>query len=68
MRDYPTNKRMMLFSGSSNPSLALKVAEYLNIELGQVERKRFKNGEIYIRFMKASEEQMFLLCKHVQIP
>lgn len=50
MRDYPTNKRMMLFSGSSNPSLALKVAEYLNIELGQVERKRFKNGEIYIRF------------------
>ncbi|MCL5071639.1 MAG: ribose-phosphate pyrophosphokinase, partial [Actinobacteria bacterium] len=50
MRDYPTNKRMMLFSGSSNPALTLKVAEYLNIELGQVERKRFKNGEIYVRF------------------
>jgi len=50
MRDYPTNKRMMLFSGSSNPALALKVAEYLNIQLGQIERKRFKNGEIYVRF------------------
>ena len=50
MRDYPTNNRMMLFSGSSNPALALKVAEYLNIKLGQMERKRFKNGEIYIRF------------------
>jgi ribose-phosphate pyrophosphokinase len=51
MRDYPTNNRMMVFSGSSNPALALKVAEYLNIELGQVEKKRFKNGEIYIRFI-----------------
>ncbi|MDD5659353.1 MAG: ribose-phosphate pyrophosphokinase [Actinomycetota bacterium] len=50
MRDYPTNKRMMLFSGSSNPALSLKVAEYLNIKLGQIERKRFKNGEIYVRF------------------
>jgi len=53
MRDYPTNNRLMLFSGSSNPALALKVAEYLNIELGQVERKRFKNGEIYVRFMES---------------
>ena len=51
MRDYPTNNRMMVFSGSSNPALALKVTEYLNIELGQVEKKRFKNGEIYIRFI-----------------
>ncbi|MHB1253191.1 MAG: ribose-phosphate diphosphokinase [Candidatus Humimicrobiaceae bacterium] len=51
MRDYSTNNRMMVFSGSSNPALALKVAEYLNIELGQVEKKRFKNGEIYIRFI-----------------
>jgi len=51
MRDYPTNKRMMVFSGSSNPALALKVAEYLNIDLGQVEKTRFKNGEIYIRFI-----------------
>jgi ribose-phosphate pyrophosphokinase len=53
MRDYPTNNRMMIFSGSSNPALALKVAEYLNIKIGQVERKRFKNGEIYIRFMES---------------
>jgi len=53
MRDYPTNNRMMVFSGSSNPALALKVAEYLNIELGQVEKTRFKNGEIYIRFIES---------------
>jgi ribose-phosphate pyrophosphokinase len=53
MRDYPTNNRMMVFSGSSNPALALKVAEYLNIDLGQVEKTRFKNGEIYIRFIES---------------
>ena len=50
MRDYPTNKRMMLFSGSSNPDLVSKVAEHLSIEIGKMERKRFKNGEIYVRF------------------
>ena len=50
MRDYPTNKRMMLFSGSSTPQLAAKVAEYLNIEVGKIERKKFRNGEIYVRF------------------
>ena len=27
MRDYPSNKRMMLFSGSSNPALAEKISE-----------------------------------------
>ncbi|MCX6347173.1 MAG: ribose-phosphate pyrophosphokinase-like domain-containing protein, partial [Actinobacteria bacterium] len=43
----------MVFSGSSNPALALKVAEYLNIDLGQVEKTRFKNGEIYIRFIES---------------
>ena len=53
MRDYPTNNIMMVFSGSSNPALALKVAEYLNIDLGQVEKTRFKNGEIYIRFIES---------------
>jgi ribose-phosphate pyrophosphokinase len=50
MRDYPSNKRMMLFSGSSNPMLAEKVANNLGIEMGRVKRETFKNGEIYIRF------------------
>jgi phosphoribosylpyrophosphate synthetase len=45
MRDYPTNNRMMVFSGSSNPALALKVTEYLNIDLGQVEKKGLKTGK-----------------------
>jgi ribose-phosphate pyrophosphokinase len=50
MKDYPTNKRMLLFSGSSNPELAAKIAENLEMNLGKVTRTKFKNGEIYIRF------------------
>jgi ribose-phosphate pyrophosphokinase len=44
------NKRMMVFSGSSCPQLAEKIAEDLGITLGKVSRTHFKNGEIYVRF------------------
>ncbi|MFO7928548.1 MAG: ribose-phosphate pyrophosphokinase [Candidatus Humimicrobiaceae bacterium] len=50
MRDYPTNKRMMVFSGSSNIELAKKIAKSLNVNLGKVTRTKFKNGEIYVKF------------------
>ncbi len=50
MRDYPTNKRMMLFSGSSNIPLAEKIAKNLGISLGKVTRTKFRNGEIYVKF------------------
>ncbi len=50
MRDYPSNKRMLLFSGSSNIELTEKIAENLEIKIGKVTRTKFKNGEIYIRF------------------
>ena len=36
MRDYPSNKRMMLFSGSSNPELAGRIAKNLGIKLGKM--------------------------------
>src|SRR4030065_1900024 len=41
---------MMLFSGSANPALAEEVAGWRGIHVGGVERSRFANGEIYIRF------------------
>jgi len=43
-------KRLMLFSGSANPELATEVAERLGVELGQVSRKVFANGEVSISF------------------
>ena len=43
----------MLFSGRSNPVLAGKIADQLNIELGEVELKTFANGETYVRYRES---------------
>jgi ribose-phosphate pyrophosphokinase len=50
MSDYSNNKRMMLFSGSSDPELTDRIAENLQIAVGEVTRTKFKNGEIYVKF------------------
>jgi len=38
---------MKIFAGSSNPSLAQEVAEYLKVELGKCVLERFSDGEIH---------------------
>jgi ribose-phosphate pyrophosphokinase len=43
-------KRLMLFSGRSNPELAEKIAERLGIALGELELKTFANDETYVRY------------------
>ena len=50
VKEETKNKRMMLFSGSSAPELSEKIAEDLDIKLGEVSRTHFKNGEIYVKF------------------
>ncbi|HVR77143.1 MAG TPA: ribose-phosphate diphosphokinase [Acidimicrobiia bacterium] len=40
---------MMLFTGGANIPLAEEVAEVLGVALGDLERSRFANGELYIR-------------------
>ena len=50
MRDYPSNQRMLLFSGSAHTEFTDNIARHLNIKVGDVTRRKFKNGEIYIRF------------------
>ncbi|MGH8952870.1 MAG: ribose-phosphate diphosphokinase [Acidimicrobiia bacterium] len=40
---------MMLFTGGANIPLAEEVAEALGVALGDLERSRFANGEIYVR-------------------
>ena len=49
--ERPSRKRLMLFTGSANPGLAEEVATLLDVKLGRVERSRFADGEIYIRFI-----------------
>ncbi len=43
-------KRLMLFSGRSNPELAHRIAGQLRIELGHVKLKTFPDGETYCRY------------------
>ena len=47
-----TQKRLMLFAGRSNPALAEKIAEKLDVTLGSVLLKTFANGEIYARYQE----------------
>ena len=44
------HKRLMLFSGRSNPALGEAIAERIGIELGEVLLKTFTNGEVYVRY------------------
>ncbi|MGD9014155.1 MAG: ribose-phosphate pyrophosphokinase-like domain-containing protein, partial [Desulfobacterales bacterium] len=37
-----------IFSGNSNPDLAKKICEYLNLSLGSAQVKTFSDGEIQI--------------------
>lgn len=43
-------KRLMLFTGRSNPELAQRIAGQLDLELGRVKLKTFANGETYCRY------------------
>jgi ribose-phosphate pyrophosphokinase len=40
---------MKIFSGSSNPVLAGKIAEYLSLPLGEVEIRRFPDEEVFVK-------------------
>ncbi|MCF8241157.1 MAG: ribose-phosphate pyrophosphokinase [Melioribacteraceae bacterium] len=39
-----------IFSGSSNPDLTEKIRKYLGFTKGQVDLKRFSDGEIWVKF------------------
>jgi len=41
-----------IFSGSSNPSLAGEISKYLEIPLGEMELKRFPDGELFARYLE----------------
>jgi ribose-phosphate pyrophosphokinase len=46
-------KRLMVFSGSSHGELALRIAEQLGVELGEIELSTFPNGETYVRYCES---------------
>ncbi|MDQ3957044.1 MAG: ribose-phosphate diphosphokinase [Actinomycetota bacterium] len=46
----PTQKRLMIFSGTANRPLAEEVARELGMKLGAVDINSFANSETYVRF------------------
>ena len=44
-----TKKKMMVFSGTTHPTLAQKIAEHLGVDLCDADLTRFASGEIYFR-------------------
>jgi ribose-phosphate pyrophosphokinase len=41
-----------IFSGSANPALAQKIAEYLGVTLGSVKISRFPDGEVWVKIQE----------------
>lgn len=44
---------LKIFSGTANPELSREVAEYLEIDLGQVKISPFSDGEIYVQVQES---------------
>jgi len=43
-------KRLMVFSGRSNPALGERICDHLGMHPGEAEVKTFSNGEVYVRY------------------
>jgi ribose-phosphate pyrophosphokinase len=48
-RELVTRKTMMVFSGTTHPTLSDEIAEHLGIQLCEARIRRFSDGEIYFR-------------------
>jgi len=47
--DDRRKEEMKLFTGSANPELAMKVADFLGMSLGEIDIERFPDGEIFVK-------------------
>lgn len=52
MRRYWEQGELKIFSGNSNPSLAIKISEILGIPLGKIRVGRFADGEIDVHILE----------------
>lgn len=44
-----TEGKLKVFSGSSNPVLAQRIADYMGLPLGRVQISRFEDGEVFVK-------------------
>jgi ribose-phosphate pyrophosphokinase len=50
-QDY--TKRLMLFGGRASGELAARIAQRLDVDLGQADLRTFSNGEVYCRYRES---------------
>jgi ribose-phosphate pyrophosphokinase len=50
-RDY--TKRLMVFGGRASQELAARIADKLDLDLGQVDLRTFADGEVYCRYTES---------------
>ena len=55
------NKKLKIFSGRSNPTLAKNIASTLNQELGKISIQTFADGEIWGKYEENSLNPIFFI-------
>jgi len=50
---HQTNNAVDIVTGSAHPDLAFKTVKELGVVLDDVERRRFPNGEVYVRYCES---------------
>jgi ribose-phosphate pyrophosphokinase len=51
--EMPAEKRLVLFSGWGYPELAERIADRLEVPMGEVELRQFSGGEVYARYKES---------------
>ena len=58
----------IVFSGTSNPELAKKISDYLKVPLGNVDVKRFSDGEIWVKYLENIRGRDLYIVQSTQPP
>ncbi len=62
------NNEPLVFSGTSNPELAQMICDYLKIPLGNVDVKRFSDGEIWVKYLENIRGRELYIIQSTQPP
>lgn len=58
----------LVFSGTSNPELASKISNYLKVPLGNVDIRRFSDGEIWVKYLENIRGREIFIVQSTQPP
>jgi ribose-phosphate pyrophosphokinase len=58
----------VIFAGTSNPILSERIAEYLNLPLGNVKLERFSDGEIWVKYKDNIRGRDIYIVQSTQYP